>query len=120
MFVEKFEAEYFEIRGAPQLDPIQVCIQDMGMQRGRITVTCFGSAWTAYWGSMGCETVSEFVTRMDAPYFCNKLAPPSNQTKAQEKYRMRIAEAVKQVISIRFREQQKPAGIEGTGEYGDE
>ncbi len=100
--VEKLETESFEIRGAPALDPIQIHVQDLGSRRGRITITCFGSAWTAYWNAMPVNTTAEFAGTMGADYLCNALAPPSNQTKSQEKYRLRIAEMVKQFFAARL------------------
>ena len=40
------------ITGAPNLDPITVFLEDLALKRGKITVSCWGKSWTAYWGGM--------------------------------------------------------------------
>ena len=107
--LEDFKAECFEIRNVPALDPVAVYVRDMGMQRGHITVTCFGAAWTAYFGAMGCDSVEEFISKVSGEYLCNKTAPPSNQTKAQEKYRRRVKDAVIEAIAARQKANQVTA-----------
>lgn len=105
--VEDFKTDCFEIRGAVALDPIQVILQDLGMKRGRITVTCYGCAWTAYFNAMMAETIAEFVGMMGPEYLTDKLEPPFGQTKSRKKYLERISETV--CKSVRARVEAKTA-----------
>ena len=38
-----------EVQG---LDPITVFLEDYEPGKGKITVSCWGKSWTAYWGGM--------------------------------------------------------------------
>ena len=58
--------------GRGMLDPITVILQDMD-GRGRIIVECYGSAWSAYFGSIGRETLREFIATSDKYYLATKL-----------------------------------------------
>jgi len=55
------------------LDPVTVILDDVGAGRGSIIITCYGKAWTAYWGGMGKDTIAEFVCSCDEHYIANKL-----------------------------------------------
>jgi hypothetical protein len=37
----------------PSLDPIRVFLTHHSERQGSITITCFGEAWSAYWGGNG-------------------------------------------------------------------
>ena len=56
------------------LDPVTFIAEDLGDERGKLTVDCFGQAWTAYWGAMGCDSVTEFINDCDVHYLANKLS----------------------------------------------
>jgi hypothetical protein len=36
--------------------------------KGKITIDCFGSSWTYFWGSMGYPTLEEFFLSCDNSY----------------------------------------------------
>ncbi|MET4817761.1 hypothetical protein, partial [Endozoicomonas lisbonensis] len=57
-----------------RLDPVTFITEDLGNQRGKLTVDCFGEAWTAYWGAMGCDSVAEFIDSCDRYYLAGKLS----------------------------------------------
>ena len=59
----------WEIEG---LDPVAAYLEDQGVGKGKITITCYGKAWTAYWGAMGCD-IREFILSADNGYLINKL-----------------------------------------------
>lgn len=85
----------FTIFDAPKLHPITVVLQDFGAGCGRLIVECFGTAWSAYWGAMGHQTIAEFITDSSPEYIATKLEPTTHrQTKANSNYLMRITEAV--------------------------
>lgn len=57
------------IEGADSLDPITVFLEDFEPRRGKITVSCWGKSWTAYWGGMWDGlTVGQFFTKLNASY----------------------------------------------------
>ncbi|HDS5426271.1 TPA: hypothetical protein QH000_004307 [Klebsiella pneumoniae] len=47
MKVERMDVMAFTITDVDRLDPIRVMIENYEPGKGRITITCFGKAWTA-------------------------------------------------------------------------
>lgn len=92
---------HLNVSDVPTLDPIDVFLQDFAPGRGRITLQCYGDAWTAYFGAMGSDfTIQEFVSRAGADYLTSKfLGGNHKRTKAHEKYLARIIEAVKAALA---------------------
>lgn len=87
MNVEASQVTKLTITGAERLDPITVFIEDLGgrnvelpdnpdyiTRAGKITIECFGDSWSAYWGSMGPDFVSQFVTGASIDYLVGCLA----------------------------------------------
>lgn len=66
--VEKNNVLSLTITGAERLDPIRVMIENYEPGKGRITVTCYGKAWTGAWFAMGGDTVQEFIQRVSNDY----------------------------------------------------
>lgn len=62
MKVEKSDVLAFTISDVERLDPVRVMIENYEPGKGRITVTCFGKAWTGAWFAMGGDTVQEFIS----------------------------------------------------------
>jgi len=87
----------FEIADAPALDRIAVYTEDHGLGRGRITITCYDSAWTAYFGAMpGGKTILDFVESTCTDYFVSKFNSATlKNRKVDQKYLARIVEAIK-------------------------
>lgn len=81
--------------GRGTLDPITVLLCDMG-GRGRIIVECFGEAWAHYFGSIGKESLRDFVAGCDEYYLADKLISHAwhRPKKSEEKYLQDIARAV--------------------------
>jgi len=84
--VERSTVTKLVITGAPRLDPITVFLEDFGLRdaehkenpnyktgAGKITITCWGGSWTAYWGGMGPRTVAQFVAGCGWDYVLNCL-----------------------------------------------
>ena len=61
MKVEKSDVLALTISDVERLDPVRVMIENYEPGKGRITVTCFGKAWTGAWFAMGGDTVQEFI-----------------------------------------------------------
>jgi hypothetical protein len=97
--LETGSCEYMIVRGAKALDPVCAIFRDAGPQCGELTVTCYGRAWTAYWGAMGDQTVKEFVHSCGRDYICNKLTDYTRkQTKSDGEYLERIVTALKEAL----------------------
>lgn len=63
-----------DLMGEPhKLDPITVILEDLGPNRGKIIIECYGESWSAFWGSMG-RSIAEFFCRCDEHYLANKLS----------------------------------------------
>jgi hypothetical protein len=79
------------------LDSITVFWQNFGIGKGQITLVCWGSAWTAYFGGMGDDTIQQFFTQAGSYYLAGKLmsAQWQTHTKTHEKYIVRLCDAVK-------------------------
>lgn len=57
-----------------RLDPIDVMIEDLAPEKGRINIRCYTQAWTAYWGAMGDRSISQFFRNCDEHYLAKNLA----------------------------------------------
>lgn len=78
----------------PGLDPITCYFEDYAPGRGRITIACYGDAWTAAWGAMGNRTVREFVASVSSDYLACSLLELTPAATRRRKYAERIASAV--------------------------
>lgn len=60
--------------GMGKLDPITVFAEDFGPGQGKMTITCFGEAWSHYWSSMGeGNKLADFFCKCDTDYIVRKL-----------------------------------------------
>lgn len=66
-----------EVQG---LDPITVFLEDYEPGKGKITVSCWGKSWTAYWGGMSGDDVATFFCRVNADYIIGYFAPNIGST----------------------------------------
>lgn len=100
--IRPLTVDAIEITDAPALDAIQVYWEDFGQNRGRVTITCYGEAWTAYWGAMPEQTVREFFLKADVGYIANRLqgAQFQKKTSGHMTYLKRIVRAVKEAIAV--------------------
>lgn len=73
--IEKMDVLSFTITGAERLDPVRVMIENYELGKGRVTVTCYGQAWTGTWFAMGGDTVQAFIKRVSNDYLIGCLAP---------------------------------------------
>ena len=88
--------------GLGAIDPINVIIDNTGATSGHITITCYGRAWTAYWGSMGTDLAS-FFCQCDPGYICDNMMRSMTPTlqrvrKNDDKYLVDIIVAVQAAL----------------------
>ena len=98
--------DHIQITGAPRLDPIQVFMQDFGGS-GRITIECYGKAWSAYFGGIGVESLRKFIATSHPEYLANKLTS-GKQSKTDAAYLDRIARAVIDAVHGELRKGETP------------
>ena len=73
MKIETTEVKRLTIKEVPDLDPISVILEDLGPGRGKITVECYGQAWSSFWPAMGNRTIGEFFCRCDDSYIASNF-----------------------------------------------
>lgn len=78
--IERMDVLSFTITGAERLDPVRVMIENYEPGKGRITITCFGKAWTGAWFAMGGDTVQEFIKRVSNDYLIGYFDPQLQST----------------------------------------
>lgn len=76
MIIKRSTIEKIRIEGIQEshsLDPVEVIVENFGEGAGKITVSCYGSVWSGFWGSMGC-TVEEFFQLASNDYLIGKMS----------------------------------------------
>lgn len=69
LLVERSTVTKLVITGAPSLDPITVFLEDLAPRKGKITVSCWGKSWTAYWGGMRQGlNIGQFFCELNTSY----------------------------------------------------
>lgn len=85
----------YQIENAPGLDPITVYAENYEPGKGRMVVTCYASAWTAFWGSMGADTTLEqFVASCSPEYVADNMVWGANTVKSSKGHADKVAAAV--------------------------
>ncbi|PAC67742.1 hypothetical protein CGS27_25770, partial [Enterobacter cloacae] len=80
MKVEKSDVLAFTISDVERLDPVRVMIENYDPGKGRITITCFGKAWTGAWFAMGGDTVQDFIKHVSNEYLIGYFDPQLQST----------------------------------------
>lgn len=93
----RIAVEAVEIDPGPGLDRLHVFWHDAEPGKGSVTITCFGCAWTAYWGAMSNRSIRQFFQEADTGYLVTKLGitPLLKQRNADHAYLARIVDAIK-------------------------
>ena len=92
-----------EISGLIGLDPITVFWLDLGAGQGSVTITCWGCAWTAWFGAMGeNRTIRQFFADAPTDYLVTKLGitPLLRSRRADYAYLGRIVKAIKAALPL--------------------
>ena len=82
--VEKIDVLSFVITGAERLDPVRVMIENYEPGKGRITITCYGKAWTAAWITMCGEDVQTFIKLVSNDDLIDNFEPQLRSTVADD------------------------------------
>ena len=84
MQIAKSTTDTYTLTHLDGLDPVTVYTADLYFGAGRITITCFGKAWNAFWPAMGDLTLREFVLSADNAYIIGKMVQETQQTDFDE------------------------------------
>lgn len=77
------------------LDLVNVYLEDFGPGQGRITIECFGDAWSYYWGHMGPgHDLSSFFRKAETDYLGSKLHQGEFREWDMDAIRERVGEAL--------------------------
>jgi hypothetical protein len=89
-----------EIPEQPGLDRINVYWHNVRPSQGYVTITCWGCAWTSWFGAMGDNTIETFFLHCGPDYLVNKLGITQwlKTTKQHEKYLERLIIAVQTAL----------------------
>ena len=85
------------------LDSVVVFLQDFGSGRGRLTVECYGQAWSSFWPAMRGSLV-EFILSCDDHYLMLNLILQQRHhmqyklVKRQEEYLLRIVAKIREAL----------------------
>lgn len=74
MKITESTAKKLSVRDIDGLDNLTVFIENFGVDRGQITIVCFGEAWSNYWGAMGEDDIEQFFIRASEDYLVKKLS----------------------------------------------
>lgn len=100
MKVEKSDVLAFTISDVERLDPVRVMIENYEPGKGRITITCFGKAWTGSWFAMGGDTVQAFIKRVSNDYLIGYFDPQLQST-VDDDNDANLAFVKQQIIKLR-------------------
>lgn len=74
MNIETSQVTKLSLTDLHRLDPVAVIAEDIKKGHGKITITCYGKAWTYYWGGMGLLNIRDFFVSCDESYLTGKLS----------------------------------------------
>lgn len=101
MSAQPISVEAMQI-SADGLDDIHVFWVNLSPGVGSVTITCYGCAWTCWFGAMRGQTIQQFFAEVDSYYLWTKLGitPALKQRKSDQQYLTRIIEAVQQALVL--------------------
>lgn len=116
MKIETTEVLSFTITEVEGLDPVRVMIENYEPGKGRITITCYGKAWTGAWFAMGGDTVQEFIKRVSNEYLIGYFDPQLQST-VNDDNDANLAFVKGEIIKLR--REQKIDGNEARGMWNE-
>jgi len=61
--------EKITVPAKPGLDPVYVYLEDLGPSEGRVTLICYATAWTSWWGGIGKDRlIKDFFIDVGVDY----------------------------------------------------
>lgn len=78
MIITESQVRKLTLTNLERLDNVHVYTEDLGKGEGRITIMCYGKAWSAYWNAMG-EPLAKFFCSCNSEYIINNLSDVSSE-----------------------------------------
>jgi hypothetical protein len=78
-------------------DPMNVVLMDYAPGQGRILITYWGTAWTAYWPAMGKNDIAGFFLNCDVEYLVSNLCSNTMGIAPNARIRQRLEAMVRGV-----------------------
>lgn len=103
---DEIKLDVLRIPRSKSLDPITVYFDDRAPGVGRVTIACYGDAWTAAWSAMGERTVRQFIADVDAGYLSGAMLQLCGGNDRHRSYTDRVAAAV--IAALAAPPQQEP------------
>lgn len=84
------------------LEEVRVYFEDVGIGKGYVTITCWGCAWSQYFGGMGDDTIRHFFEHSGTYYLADKMGCREHfkQRKADFVHLRKIIDAVKAHLKV--------------------
>lgn len=109
------KVDQLTIHGFERLDPVRVYLEEKTGKSyiaGRLTVTCYGMAWSCAWSNMGSSLI-DFLLGADEGYIvdyliCARAGIATNQRRLakEREYLARIVKAMKAGMRKEYRNEQ--------------
>lgn len=106
---DEIKLDVLRIPRSKSLDPITVYFEDHVPGVGRVTIACYGDAWTAAWSAMGERTVRQFIADVDAGYLSGAMLQLCGGNDRHRSYTDRVAAAV--IAALAASPQQEPGAV---------
>ncbi len=98
MEIKQSKATSLQISDVQGLDLISVYLEDYEPRKGKITIDCYGKAWSSYWGGMGDRTIAQFFVDCDNHYLAKNLSSIDSEIDDYDALAPAIREAIKQQL----------------------
>lgn len=85
MKIQETQTKKLTITDVQGMDAIAVYLEDHAPGIGKITITCYGAAWSSFWAHMGEKyTISTFFRKASNCYLIGNLSPQLESTEIDE------------------------------------
>ncbi len=109
--INMLTVEKYCLSNLKALDPVFFTLENFGSGQGKITIDCYGKAWSGYFGSMGTDCIADFLSGCDEFYVAGKLSDESSSIVDYDKLSEVIGESVERETLILYSDKM-------TAEYG--
>lgn len=73
MKIEQSQITKLVLSELEKLDPISVFIEDIAPQQGKITIECYGKAWSTYFSGCGGNGLANFIIAQHTEYLVDRF-----------------------------------------------
>lgn len=81
-------------------DPITVFLDDIRKSVGKITIECYGQAWSAWWDGMGDRCLAQFFIDAGNDYLISRLSDTPYEVDDYETFYLILSTALKEEFEL--------------------